>query len=238
MRVLLAGGLGFIGSHVRKHLEELRIDCKVIDLKAGDDICFYDASNQDFDAIILLAADLGRDIEMYHNNLRIYQWAARQTTHMVYTSSAAVYEDLYEARETDTPNPPSLYGKSKLLGEDIIKATQPSYTILRLSNVFGTGDGNGAIDAFKRGAKTIFGDGKDVRDYVSVTVVAKAIVKAAMNPEKYRNETYNTSTHIPMTTNEAFKKYGKGEAVHLEPRHYDARFSLLDNRKAIEAGLI
>ena len=238
MKVLLAGGNGFIGQHICEVLAG-NVDFDVIDLKTGNDISDAVLEPGEYDAIILLAADLGRNLPMYRNNLRIYNWLANQRgMHVVYASSAAVYRDNASSEETDAPAPPTLYGESKLLGETIIKATQPSHTILRLANVYGDGEGNGAIDAFKRGNSTIFGDGSDIRDYVSVKTVAQAFAKAATNPDKFKGETYNISTGVPTTTLEAFRKFGSGEPVYVEPRDFDTRYSLLINHKAKAAGLV
>lgn len=239
MKILVAGGDGFIGKHVCAQLEAGKVDFEVIDLQRGTDVCDFDLKPGAFDAIILLAADLGRYLPMYRNNLRIYNWIAdQQGMHVVYASSAAVYPDNVAGMERMETKPPTLYGKSKLLGETIIQATQPSHTILRLANVYGDGEGNGAIDCFKRGENKIYGSGLDIRDYVSVKTVANAFCLAATNPEKYKNDVFNISSGIPMTTLEAFQKYGSGEPQHLEPREFDTKYSLLVNVKAVDAGLI
>lgn len=240
MRVLVPGGDGFIGKHVCAELQAQGVDFEVIDKRNhGEDICDLSFPPGYYDAIILLAANLEHTQGMYLDNLRIYEWAARQEgMHIVFASSAAVYRDGEASMEQQTPAPPTLYGKSKLLGEEIIKNTQESYTILRLANVYGEGEGNGAVDAFKRGEKTIYGTGLDIRDYVDVQTVARAFVIAAMNPQRHRNEIYNISSGIPMTTLSAFATYGEGSPLHTQAREFDTRYSLLINTKARSAGLI
>jgi nucleoside-diphosphate-sugar epimerase len=237
MSILVAGGLGFIGSNLCKMLADYDIEHDVVDLKADVDICDFDASG--YDVIVLLAADLGHNRDMYLHNLRIYEWVARQTAHIIYTSSAAVYGDSVGAHLEDEATPaPTLYGKSKLLGETIIKATHANYTIFRLANVFGSGDGNGAIDIFKRGGNKIFGVGDDVRDYISVRTVCVALRAVAISPSGYNQQVYNISSCKPMSTRQAFYEFGHGQPEYLDGRDFDVNYSLLDNTKATKASLL
>lgn len=237
MNILVAGGMGFVGRNLGGLLADLNIEHSIVDLKAGTDICSVDASS--YDVIVLLAANLNHDLAGYLHNLAIYQWAARQNAHIIYTSSAAVYGLGMEAHtETDPTPAPTIYGKSKLLGETIIKDTVKDYTILRLANVYGSGDGNGAIDIFIRGGKTIYGAGHDIRDYVSVKTVANAIVRVISDPKAHSRKIYNISSNVPVSTNEAFATYGAGRPIHAPARGFDVPYSVLSNKKAIEAGLI
>jgi nucleoside-diphosphate-sugar epimerase len=238
--ILIAGGKGFIGSHVAKVFDGLDVGLyEIADLKDGVDVCTVDGSK--YDVIILLAANLGYDMQMFQDNLAIYRWAMRQSAHIIYTSSAAVYANTSAAHtENEKPAPSTIYGKSKLLGEQFISKASKHYTFLRLSNVYGDGDGNGAIDIFKRGGNKIYGDGENVRDYVHVSVVAEAIKRVALNPDRYNQETFNISSFEPMTTNQAYMKYGNEglAAEYLPARGIDVAYSLLWNAKAKEAGLI
>jgi nucleoside-diphosphate-sugar epimerase len=239
--ILIAGGKGFIGSHVAKLFDGLDVGLyEIADLKDGVDVCTVDGSK--YDTIILLAANLGHDMQMFQDNLAIYRWATKQkTAHIIYTSSAAVYADALEPhKETDHTPAPTIYGRSKLLGEQLISQACPNRTILRLSNVYGNGDGNGAIDIFKRGGNKIYGDGQDVRDYVHVKVVAEAIKRIALNPDQYNKEIFNISSNMPMTTRAAFASFSKPpfEPEFVPARGFDVRHSVLNNIKAINAGLI
>lgn len=237
MNVLVAGGMGFIGSNLCRLLQERGIAHSVVDLKKGIDVCGIDASS--FDLIVLLAADLNHTRAMYNNNLRIYNWLARHSAHIIYTSSAAVYGDSELPHVEDEPTPaPTLYGKSKLLGETIIKDTQSRYTIFRLGNVYGNGDGNGVIDIFKRGGNKIFGDGEDVRDYISVDKVVTAIASVIEKPMSHNKQTYNLSSFQATTTYKAFCDYGSGVPEYIEARGFDVHYSVLNNTKAVEAGLL
>lgn len=239
-KILIAGGDGFIGSNLQKVFDNLDADLyDVVDLKRGTDICDTDGSQ--YDVIVLLAANLGHDMDMFQDNQAICKWAMRQTAHIIYTSSAAVYGDSEKPHiETERTPAPTLYGRSKLLGEQLIARGSQSYTILRLANVYGNGDGNGAIDIFKRGGNKIYGDGSDIRDYVPVKVVCNAIKTIALNPDPYVSEIYNISLNNPMTTNAAYYSFGDPEKrpEYMPLRGFDVRCSILNNRKAFDAGLI
>lgn len=236
--ILIAGGKGFIGSYVAKVFDGLDVGLyEIADLKDGVDVCTVDGSK--YDVIILLAANLGHDMEMFQDNLAIYRWVARQNAHIIYTSSAAVYADTVEPhKETDATPAPTIYGRSKLLGEQIIAQSSDHYTILRLANVYGSGDGNGVIDIFKRGGNKIYGVGDNVRDYIPVKLVAEAIKIIALNPKEYDRQIYNLSSFTPMTTKQAFFNYGHGQPEYLPSRGFDVSYSLLDNTKADLAGLL
>lgn len=237
--ILIAGGKGFIGGYVAKVLDGLDTGLyETADLKEGIDVCDIKDTSA-YDVIVLLAANLGHDMDMFQDNLAIYRWAVRQNAHIIYTSSAAVYGDSTDAhRETDVTPAPTLYGRSKLLGEQLISQGCKNRTILRLANVYGNGDGNGAIDIFKRGGNKIYGVGDDVRDYVPVKLVAEAIKIIALNPTEYNKQIFNISSGVPMSTKQAFYEYGQGQPEFLPPRGFDVKYSLLDNTKADLAGLL
>lgn len=237
--ILIAGGKGFIGSHVAKVFDGLDVGLyDIADLKDGQDVCTLDGSK--YEVIVLLAANLGHDMQMFQDNLAIYRWAMRQTAHIIYTSSAAVYGDSDLPHTEDEPlKAPTIYGRSKLLGEQLIRKASNNYTILRLGNVYGDGEGNGVIDIFKRGGSTIYGMGTDIRDYVNVKIVAEAIKTIALNPSAYNKETFNISSGKGMTTNQAFDLFATVPVGNYVPsRGFDVSCSILDNSKALKAGLI
>lgn len=238
-KILIAGGDGFIGKHVASVFDNLDADLyEIADLKRGIDVCDIKDTSA-YDVIILLAANLGHDMQMFQDNLAIYRWAARQSAHIIYTSSAAVYADSVQPHSEGEPTPaPTIYGRSKLLGEQIISQACPNRTILRLGNVYGDGEGNGVIDIFKRGGSSIYGMGNDIRDYVSVKIVAEAIKTVALNPSAYNKEIFNISSGIGKTTNQVWDEYGDGIGNYVPARGFDVECSILNNRKAVNAGLI
>lgn len=238
--ILIAGGKGFIGSHVAKVFDGLDAGLyDIVDLKDGQDICDLKDTSK-YDVIVLLAANLGHDMQMFQDNLAIYRWACKQkNAHIIYTSSAAVYGDSIDAHsETDVTPAPTIYGRSKLLGEQLISQACPNRTLLRLGNVYGDGEGNGVIDIFKRGGSNIYGMGTDIRDYVSVKVVAEAIKRIALNPDAYNKEIFNISSGLGRTTNSVWDEYGTGVGNYVPARGFDVACSVLSSTKAVNAGLI
>lgn len=242
--VLVPGYKGFIGSNLWKQKGLL---WKGIDLKDGMDIWNVD-TDIDCQAVVLLAAHLGQTPTDYRHNLRVYFWLSMLSemspnAHVIYTSSAAVYPKAPEGRkqgweEAEAGNPPTHYGQSKLLGEQILKDTTKHWTVLRLSNVHGNGDGNGVVDRFRKGQNVIYGDGSAVRDYVPVDVVCEAIKRVLKSPKKYDKEIYNISSGVGKTVNDVWKKYGTGVPRHIKERSFDIPWSVLNNTKAKEAGLL
>jgi len=115
---------------------------------------------------------------------------------LVFASSSAVYAELPDApkRETDCPQPISPYAVSKLEGEHLLEAFRETRGLasaaLRFFNVFGPrqpadSDYAAAIPIFiERGLRgkplTVYGDGKQTRDFVYVQDVADALYRAAV----------------------------------------------------------
>lgn len=240
--VLVVGAQGFIGSRLVKRHQ----DWYDIDLKNGEDFTLEGYFN-DYDAIIMLAAKhLDFTLEDYAYNIRLYEALARTVVDsrkfpfVLFISSAAVYTPTTDVshKENDVLRPATLYGKSKVVGEQIVQDVCSNYTILRLSNVFGDGDGHGAIDRFKNGSKTIFGDGEQVRDYIHVDRVVTAIERVMDAPVRYSRRVYNISNNVGRTTKGVFHEYGHGEPEFVGARPEDVSFSILDNSKALKDGLL
>ncbi len=109
----------------------------------------------------------------------------------VFASSAAVYGDKKgPCRENDLPNPRSPYAASKLAGEYYCRVYSQLYgipiTVLRYFNVYGPGQSAhsaGVITGFLKQVShgrppVIYGDGRQTRDFVFVSDVVTATVKA------------------------------------------------------------
>lgn len=210
-KILVVGGSGFIGSYLIPLLEADNCD-----LKQGMD--FIKGVNKKYKTLIFLACDQSNTHAAYNYNIRLYEALDRYRvkypkTHLIYISSAAVY---YYS---------SIYGQTKRLGEDYASRFT-KYTILRLSNVYGHGDGHGAPDKFLRGEKNIHGDGLQIRDLISVERVVSTIVGMTHSPEF---GVFNVSSGIGVTVNEMFEMFGEGKPKHDKDiaRNMGVRHSVL-----------
>jgi UDP-glucose 4-epimerase len=135
-----------------------------------------------------------RDPKRYHDvnaggTLSLLIEARRaDVRHLVNISSAAVYgsDAPCPVSESDAPQPDSPYGASKLAAEAYALSIHPRkgiVTNLRLFNVYGPDQNphySGVIDVFARRAVrgaplTIFGSGRQTRDFIHVSDVARAI---------------------------------------------------------------
>ena len=174
--------------------------------------------------------------------------AARKTgtKKVIFASSAAVYGDnpALPLREEEIPAPTAFYGLTKWMTEKYLALYKSlynlDYTVLRYSNVYGPRQGangeGGVIYIFAKllaeGAPlTIFGDGGQTRDFISVFDVAAANVAALT---KGSGAICNVSTETQITLNdlaaEMVKQSGKQiEIRHTAPRPGDIYHSILAN---------
>lgn len=165
-------------------------------------------SMSDCDTVVHLAAVASveasvRDpIDTHRTNLlgsiRVFQEAAKRPGRRVlYASSAAVYGDANDLpiAENATPRPLSPYATDKLAGEHYLahyhRAGRVNGTAFRFFNVFGprqdpSSPYSGVISIFldravHGGPVTVFGDGRQTRDFVYVADVVEALM-AALDP--------------------------------------------------------
>lgn len=218
-----------------------------------------------FDAVVHLAAQtlvsdsmVDPENDMYQNiagTVHILECCRKYgVKRVIFSSSAATYGDVDEKAlplpETLPQEPLSFYGLTKMTVEKYLAlyhlAYGLHYVVLRFANVYGErqGDGGegGVISIFaKRLAKgegiTIFGNGKQTRDFVYAGDIAKGI-RLALTTEN-ADTCYNLSTQTETSLNDLVTILSKVTGKQITPsygptREGDIYRSFLANEKAVK----
>jgi UDP-glucose 4-epimerase len=201
-----------------------------MDLIDGQDV--RDGIKGKYDTIVHLAGYMKDEEDLYENNvdstLKVIDYCKEHNAHLIFTSSAAVYGDpaFCPSREDDVLNPINVYGKSKVICEELIQSrlSANQFIILRLSNV---SEKPGSVyDQLNEKVPVIYGDGTQIRDFIDIDDVVKVIKECA---KLKRTGIYNISSGRGVSINEFFKIMG------LKPKHIKKRkeiyTSILDNTK-------
>jgi UDP-glucose 4-epimerase len=178
--------------------------------------------------------------------------AENKTKKIIFASSGGTIYGECGAKAPDEnsfPSPLSPYGIAKHSVENYIKFYGEihglKYTILRYANVYGPRqDPKGeagviaifALKMINNEAVTVFGDGKQMRDYVYVEDVVSANLKALMKAD---NQIINIGTNKAVALNDIvkmmsdFSKTDK-KPVYMPKRDGELFKSFLDNKKAFK----
>ncbi len=140
----------------------------------------------------------------------IFKISKKLDVKVVYASSSSVYgkTENIPIKEDNPKNPINPYGKTKVEKDNLAeKYSKEGYSIigLRYFNVYGkgqTGPYAGVITKFleclkMKTAPIIYGDGKQVRDFISVEDVASANLQAMLSDTKCGF--FNIGTGVPTT---------------------------------------
>jgi UDP-glucose 4-epimerase len=170
----------------------------------------------------------------------------------IYASSAAVYgrAETLPHHEGLSPRPASPYGVSKLAAENYVKVFSEVYGLetvcLRCFNVYGSrqtyGPYSGVITIFINRLlgdqpPTIYGDGKQTRDFINIQDVVDASMLALASKGAV-GEVFNIATGIATTVNQVAsilqEIMGKPslKPVYTNPRMGDIQDSYADISKA------
>ena len=200
MKIAVTGASGFVGTSVAEILIERGIEVIPVSRSNTD----YSVESlvqilQGADKVIHLAAVRGGDGSMsdYHDNERITEnllnaMAEGNADRIIYASSRMVYsgEDAIPWKETDIPAPNSLYGVSKLEGENLCSYYSRKHgfgsTCVRIAQVMGTGEKvrnmmSVFLEKASRGEQLkVIGKSQAKRQYIYVKDLAEVIRRIAI----------------------------------------------------------
>ncbi len=248
-----------------QHLPEGKDTCTCWEMDIRDKSAREKMEQGKFDVIVHLAGQTMVDVsikdpefdaaENVMGTLNVLE-AARHSgvKRIIFASTAASYGDVAEdklpIREEETLAPMSFYGLTKVTVEKYLQLYHDlyglDYVALRFANVYGerqgdTGEG-GVISIFaKRIAKdqgiTVFGDGKQTRDFIYAGDIAAGII-AAMTTDK-ANAVYNLSNQTETSLLELIELMAKAAGKKVEPafaapREGDINRSMLCNEAAVQ----
>jgi dTDP-4-dehydrorhamnose reductase len=171
MKVLIVGSRGLLGTELMAAFcsshQVLGIDLSEIDIT--DLRQCYDKVEETRPDVIINSAGLTRvdycethEEEAFlvngHGAGNLSKAAAAAGSLLVYYSTDYIFDGLKREAylEDDIPNPQSIYGKSKLFGEDLVRRHCPKHLILRTSWLFGRNGNNfilTIVEAAKKGER-------------------------------------------------------------------------------------
>lgn len=209
MKILVTGSRGFIGSKLKKRLEELghEVIDRVYTKIDGIDLVYHLAAKTDVQASFKDPLDDARaNILLTLEVLKNYP-----DVRIIYPASACEIEEK------------SPYGISKRAAAKYIESLAKDYVILLLSNVWGDG-GHGVINIFQKAdVCTIYGDGQQTRTITHVDDIVEAFIHAMKVPKGK----YSVGGEV-ISVNEIAKRIGK-PIVYKEAKEGEIYASVIPN---------
>lgn len=268
-KVLITGGLGFIGSNIAQRCVELGADVTLMDAciepygwnhanikEIKKDVQFIkgDIRNRgllfelvaDKDIVFHMAAQVGREISIEQpeldteinctGTLNLLEACRQSGGHpkVVFAGSRGqIGEPVYMPVDEQHPqNPTDVYGINKMAAEQYLLLYGKIYDFpvvsLRLNNVYGPrcqmhASFYGILNWFMANAMTgkpitVYGEGRQTRDYVYIADVVDAFVRVAL-ADKTNGEVYFVGSGVETVfidmVKEIVNAVGKGEIVHV-----------------------
>jgi len=250
-KVVITGGLGFIGSNLIEELSKKDFELTVFDnLSTGymhnieelkDKVNVVNGDIRKYDEIEKVLKDtkfvfnlaalsyVGESIkkpELYfdvntNGTYNVLKACAKNSVgRYLFPSTCVVYGNspTSPTPETESLNPTSPYGLSKVFGEYYAKYFFEQFgletIVLRVFNAYGEKMKNRAISIFAEQmlnniSPTITGDGNQIRDFVHVDDIVQGFAKAMDAEKKCCGKQYNIGTGQGTSLNELLKKINK-----------------------------
>lgn len=201
-------------------------------LPSKPDIVFHLASITD--TTVQDQATMMSNVDGMHVVLEL---ARRLSIPVVFASSAAVYgKKKVPMREDDPPDPANIYGFSKLAMERLAAEyrRQGVRSIgLRYFNVYGPGEdykgsacsmvGQLARQMLAGKNPRIFRDGEQGRDFIHVSDVVEATLRAAERPDL---EVVNVGTGVEISFNQTIRYLNEGLGTSFRPEYFENPYSV------------
>ena len=209
--ILITGHKGYIGSLLYQKLGGVGIDLQ--------------------DGLNLLTCDLPKEISIiYHLAAQSFVEAShkdqlhdldniRITARLVkaYPNARIIYTNSAAARQPFM----SPYGFSKWASAEYLQSFHRDYVICTLPNVYGRNN-KSVVDIFKNDIRvTVYGDGKQTRDFVHVDDIVEGLVKA----KDWPTGEYELGSGIATSVSQL----AHGKMVDFQPAREEIRESVLQN---------
>lgn len=233
-KILVTGGVGFIGSNLIKGLKELNFELVSLDdystgLKANeldgvqyikDDILNINNIVNDFDFCFHLAAQsrvqpsFSNPEDSFRVNvngtLKVMEWAKNTKVKVIYAGSSSRHHE-----PSDSP-----YAMSKFIGEEVCKLYRNSFKvnveIARFYNVYGPYSnidekygnviGIWISQALKGKPLTIVGDGNQRRDFIHVEDLVNGLIKISKS-SLHHEDAWEIGSGINYSVNELYDMF-------------------------------
>lgn len=258
-KVIVTGGVGFIGSNLIKHL--VKNDYRVTSIDnystgsinneikgvkyINDDIENINKIKNNFDLCFHLAAQsrvqpsFDNPSESLRINVngtsKVMDWAKINNTKVIYAGSSSKHHD-----PSDSP-----YAMYKFLGEQVCMLYRKSYNInveiCRFYNVYGPGEnidekfgnviGIWSAKIKKNQPLPIVGDGKQRRDFIHVHDLVDGLIKIAESDISH-NDAWELGSGINYSVNDLFNFFKNKydvESVHIPDQPGNYRKTLRTN---------
>lgn len=240
---LMEKGLNFVQEDIRNTVavEKATKNCKIIFHLAAQTSVPFSMENPKEDCEINVVG-----------TVNVLEAARKANARVVFASSCAVYgnPEKRPTPETHRTHPIAFYGLTKLLGEHYCRFYKETYgldvVLFRIFNVYGPNCHGAIYDFLKKLQKNpnkleVLGTGKQSRDFIYITDMVDALLKAAITPEAVGQD-FNIGTGITTSVAELAKMiidilelknveiYFKGG----EAWAGDMGITLADNNKAVK----
>jgi len=230
VKILLTGGMGFIGRNILAKLLKEGYETIVFDRLVGNDLSDREALDQNIkiaDQVIHLAAiaDLNyakdHPKETFTTNIEgtwnVAEFCAKHKKRLLYASTCCVYGDqdfekFSETTEESPPNPNEIYAYSKYIGELIIKMFHFTHDLKYVNMRFPTTYGEPGmrevlgVKVFFRQAMsgkpiTVHGSGNQTRTLTHISDLVEAVSRLISKPELTKLD-INLSTEESISAND------------------------------------